>query len=94
MVGKRPLKKSDIYVRTDEKETALGSSGERAGRGSRNSKCKGPEVGMNVKERKMAVWLEYSEQGGEWHKLKSERQKPDHTEHCSPRGEVGMSLRV
>lgn len=61
---------------------------------ARNSKCKGPEVGMNVKERKMAVWLEYSEQGGKWHKLKSERQTLDHTEHCSPWGEVGMSLRV
>lgn len=41
----------------------MGRPGERAGRGSRNSKCKGPEVGMNVKEQKMAVWLEYSEQG-------------------------------
>lgn len=73
----------------------MGRPGERAGRGSRNSKCKGPEVGMNVKEQKMAVWLEYSEQGCVMAQAEVKRgRKLDHTEHCRPWEEVGMSFRV
>ena len=61
---KASLKKVTFMILLNEKETTLGSSGERTGKGS-SSKCKGLEVRMNVKKQKMACGLKIV---GKWHK--------------------------